>query len=69
MNIGGYALRIIYAIIACVLVVFLFGALITAFLPGAFSDAQIRLIDICIWIVGFCYVVWGETWFTPRRLP
>ncbi len=65
MNISGYAKRLIYALIACVLLVFLFGQIVTAFVPGAFTAQQIHLIDICIFIIGFCYVIWGETWFKP----
>jgi hypothetical protein len=63
MNLAGYAKRAIFALIACVLLVFVFGAIVNAFIPGTFSASQIRLIDILIYIVGFCYVVFGESWF------
>lgn len=66
MNVSGYAKRLIYALIACVLIVYLFGQVVAAFVPGAFTPVQIHLIDICIFIIGFCYVIWGETWFTAR---
>ncbi len=63
MNIGNYAKRAIFALIACVLLVYLFSAAVTAFLPGVFTPTQIHFIDILIFIVGFCYIIWGETWF------
>ncbi len=63
MNLSGFAKRIIFAIIFCVLAVYLFGQIVMAFVPGAFTPAQIHLVDICIFILGFCYVIWGESWF------
>ena len=66
MNISGYAKRAIFALIACVVLVYLFGMAVAAFLPGVFTPAQIHLIDVLIFVVGFCYVIWGDSWFTPK---
>lgn len=63
MNISGYPKRIIIAILVCAILVFLLAKIVEAFLPGVFSAAQMNLIQICIWIAGFLYVIWGETWF------
>ena len=64
MDLRGIAIRAIIAIIVCVLLVFVFGAIVTAFIPGAFTAAQIHLIDILIYVAGFVYVVFGSGWFT-----
>lgn len=61
MNLKGIAIRAIIALIMCVLLVYVFGAIVEAFVPGAFSAAQIHLIDILIYIAGFIYVIFG-TW-------
>ncbi len=63
MNVSPYVKRAIYAIIACVIIVFVLNAVVKAFVPGLFTASQLSLIDTLIYILGFCYVIWGETWF------
>lgn len=64
MDLKGLPKRIIIAVIVCAIAVFLFGKIVAAFLPGVFTPAQINLIDICIWIAGAVYVVFGNKLFT-----
>ncbi len=61
MNFKGVAIRAIIAIIVCVLLVVLFSKIVTAFIPGTFTEAQISLIDWLIYVAGFLYVIFG-TW-------
>lgn len=63
MNVSAYVKRAIYALIACVIIVFVLNAVVKAFIPGLFNGSQLQLIDILIYILGFCYIIWGETWF------
>ncbi len=66
MNISPFVRRIIIAIIVCAIVVFLIGKIVAAFLPGLFTAAQLNLIDICVWILGLLYVVFGDSWFVVK---
>jgi hypothetical protein len=63
MNPSGYIKRTIYAIIACVIVVFVLNGAVAAFAPTLFTTAQLSFVDVLIFLLGLCYVIWGETLF------
>ncbi len=61
MNLKGMPIRAIIALISCVLLVYLFGLAVEAFVPGAFSAAQTKFVDVLIFVAGFIYMLFG-TW-------
>lgn len=63
MNISGYIFRAIIAIVVCVILVALLAAGLKAFAPTLFDAAQLGFLDLCIYALGVCYVIWGEAWF------
>ncbi len=63
MNPASYVKRVIYAILACAIIVFVLNGAVQAFAPELLSKAQIHFIDVLIGILGLCYVVWGDSLF------
>jgi len=60
MNLKGMPVRAIIALISCVLLVWLFGLAVAAFVPNAFTAVQIKFVDALIFVAGFVYIIFGS---------
>jgi len=68
MSISGIIFRAIIAVIVCFILVALIHAAAAAFASGVFSPAALHFIDLCIFLLGLLYVIFGTTEYpgSPR---